>query len=92
MSNENDALEQRFPFARPLREAMDKVEEARKLAEAMPVGLVRTKALAAVREMQRKHTELRRGLLRAEALEAAANRTLDIVLPRGVIRGRRPPN
>ncbi len=91
---EKAALEQRFPLAKPLHEARAKLEEARKHAEQMPVGIVKTRAGVLLREAERKLAELGRVLVRAEMFEAneRSMQAAGIVLPKGVRHGRRQPD
>lgn len=85
--NDEVALDKRYPAMLPARRALMEIEEAEKLARAMPVGIVRTKlkgALIEARAALEKAQRVCRAAARFE--EAVANAPDHIQLPKGVMR------
>lgn len=84
------SLDERFPVMSFARRALGDIEEAEKLARAMPVGIVRTRLKATLSEARgalEKAQRVCRNAARFE--EAVANAPDNIQLPKGVVRRAR---
>lgn len=83
-------LDQRFPVMPFARRALMEIEEAEKVAGAMPATIVRTQVRGALIEARNALAKAQRVCSRAARFEAAlADAPDNIKLPKGVVRRAR---